>query len=142
MERHSGRRNREENEEKTTKSNNDENNNSSNHNNNNENNNSSNNNCSNNNIISKDEYISELPESDLIFISDNLLYIVQNINNVIFYYSNSVAGICRFVNKDSDDLIKDYDPSDNNAEQDKSILKRFIIFQKPLIYLILVFTQP
>ncbi len=88
MERHSGRRNREENEEKTTKSNNDENNNSSNHNNNNENNNSSNNNCSNNNIISKDEYISELPESDLIFISDNLLYIVQNINNVIFYFSN------------------------------------------------------
>jgi len=73
---------------KTTKSNNDENNNSSNHNNNNENNNSSNNNCSNNNIISKDEYISELPESDLIFISDNLLYIVQNINNVIFYFSN------------------------------------------------------
>jgi len=88
LERHSGRRNREENEEKTTKSNNDENNNSSNHNNNNENNNSSNNNCSNNNIISKDEYISELPESDLIFISDNLLYIVQNINNVIFYFSN------------------------------------------------------
>lgn len=92
LERHSGKRNRKENEEETTRSNNDENNNSSNNNinenNNISNNNSSNNNCSNKNIIPKDEYISELPKGDLILISDDLFYIAQIINNMIFYFSN------------------------------------------------------
>lgn len=71
-----GKRNREDIEENTTKSSN------------NDSNNASNNNNLNNNIISKNEYLSDLPDNNYIFMSDYSYHIINSINNMIFYFSN------------------------------------------------------